>query len=466
MDPQNYPGENEPQVHNLPPFNQPQSSELPPPDNANFLPPVSAQDPDQSAWTATSGGPGIPGQAGESQDDEDKKEKIRQLLKRISAVSIVLFLLFLLFWLIFLRGGSKKSSEDKIKEAANQVEQIAAEVAEAPDLLNFAARGENEGTYTVYNVSVEKGGERKISRKLEVSDITNPTDIEGEMVLFATKGGVYLSDNGGKSYQQIISIAILDEITSIKISKDRKSVAYGLLGPEGKNSVRAYDITNGQTVDLFIAGDQGVFIHDWNASLNKMVYTEGCFYCDGHTTKPILRDLNTGGTKSLYSEPGSNILSIEVSEDFKTMLFVTAAVDDAIYGTGINASGPPYTLHKMDLNSLSDKVVETFGTKNEKRPDGSNYYRNVWIGFTKGASPKPYFAEGKKITIVDGDEKKTLFEFDKDIYSLGYVSDVNVLAGLGTDAKWVVSKFSVQDKKSQLLLDGDKNTIFFGVSNK
>jgi hypothetical protein len=331
--------------------------------------------------------------------------------------------------------------------------------------LNFAARADNEGTYTIYNLPAD-GGDKVVARRLDVSETPKQADVEGNMVLYGTLGGYYLSQDGGRDYTEVIHNAILDEITSAKISKDKKGVAYGLLNSEGVNVVRAYDNDTGKVRDLFSNGDRSVFIHAWNANIGKMIYSETCNGCNSPTNRLILRDLNTGATKEIYNDSAVSIISIETSEDFKTMLFVTAAIDTSLYGTSINASGPPYTVRSMNLDNASSTVVETFGSKGEKRPDGSIYFRNIWVGFTTSPNPKPYFAEGRKITVLDGQSKNSLYEFDQDIQNIGYVSDITIVAGVGTANKWTINKYSVQDKKAERLFDGDRETVVFGVSNK
>lgn len=404
------------------------------------------------------------------EDNITEKPGVQENLKKPKKTKT---LIMVLITLLFLAAGGiyfvlSKNNKPSVKPATNTSSVATKKETKSlqPENVAYAFRNKDDEPFVIYTRPAI-GGERAESKKLPANEFTVNSDVHGANAAFATTKDVYLSTDSGKSYEQIFIGNTNDQVTSLQISKDGTSLAYAVLsGSEPTvNTVKSYDIASKASKDLFTGEKAGIFIFGWNSKENKIIYSSGCYGCDGNRTSPVLRELGNNTVKQLYDTEKSSVVSVVVSDDFKTMLYSTATEDQDLY-PGLGGGGAPYTIRELTIADGSHKTLSTFGTKSEKKADGTNLFRSVRVGYTQSDNPVPYYTDGSSLFTFEGNSEKLLFSFDANTFIVDYVDKNNIIAGIGEYEKWTLNNYTIADKKSVKIFEGDKNTRFFGVTLK
>lgn len=285
---------------------------------------------------------------------------------------------------------------------------------------------------------------------------------------------VYFSKDSGKTFKKIYSLPVNketsqvgDQITSIKISNDGSKVVVGYLPGDSSNQVTEINPDTLATKKLFTSTKAGVFITAYDSVSEKIIYSEGCFNCDGNIGNTVVvRNLKTGQIKELVKSTDTMIKqSVSVNADFTELLVegvtkdLNSAVKDSFFGYYM---GAPYTVISVNIDSAVEKSIASFG---EKQKDPNSPAVHSSIGYMADGKTA-YYALDKQVYSLSSGKPTLLYEAPKGLYSVYFVSDASVVAGYGTYNDFVLNNFSTKDKKVTQILSGDNKTSIFGVTTK
>lgn len=300
--------------------------------------------------------------------------------------------------------------------------------------------------------------------------------VHGNQILIETYGtegdapGILYSSNGGKTYAPIFTgkkpatqSDMGDQITGLVFASDGKSVFFGLLSNEGKNTVkRIFFDKPDVTTDIMTSDARGVFPIAFNVKTQKLVFHEGCFNCDGNFSPTIFSYDVTSKQRSTLIDGTDKHLTV-IANKSATRLLVTAPTVDATK-TGVNSFfgyyvGAPYTITVYDLES--NKSLEpafTVGSASD-----NTYVRS---GFMADDNT-PYYVMGSQILMPGKGEPTLLYEAGKDIHEVFYVSATTVFASVGTYDQYTLNRFGIKTQETKQLLSGDDtSTRIFGITEQ
>ena len=273
-------------------------------------------------------------------------------------------------------------------------------------------------------------------------------------VLFRTSGAngetIFLSTDGGKTYESIVTTKggsgsdLGEQITSVAFSKDGSKIVMAVL-VDGTNTVKQYDLATKETKDLFSVDKAGVFIQAYDSDKNTIIYSTGCYNCDGNRGVPLLlRDLAKAADTELIADSASGyVFQHTFKEDMTKMLYVTGAASTE----GIGPAAP-YKVMELDI------ATKTSTTLKEVKDS-----ENVFVGYSKDGTA--YYAAGNKVQTV---KDVLLYESSKPIFGVHYVDAENVVVSSGTFSDFQVVNFEVKANKVTDLLSGGNNTKLAGVT--
>lgn len=371
---------------------------------------------------------------------------------------------------------SKESSTTDSSKAADTPaaqEKPAVATYEA-DKVTYAYKTSQANPYTMY-YRPAAGGERKEATKLPAEAYPGSPDIVGQTAAFvSTDNKVYVSTDGGVTYSVKYQPDATEVITELKISSDQNRIAFSTNPTEGEDSSGTiYSVnTSGkdkQTVFKSTSG-KALFVLAYSASDNKLAYSEGCYGCDGPRTAYRMYDIKAKTSKDIL--PGVDIQSVQYnatfSDDLSSMVYVQSTIDEKIKVEGLPGyyDAAPYMVKTLDIKTLKATTIETIGKKSEKNANGTDRYRQFYIGFLAGTNTA-YYAEGKTLNIVDADKPKLHYTFDATVTGVHYVSQKTVIASTEkTTNDFLLNNYDVAAKKATLIFEGDANTVLVGVTTK
>ena len=185
--------------------------------------------------------------------------------------------------------------------------------------------------------------------------------IKSETVLLSTdEGKTFASIYTGKASTDNTSLG--EQITSIKISDDKKTVAFASLVYGDKttgNTVKLYDIAAKTTKDLFTSKKAGVFIS--KLDIKNIYYRTGCYNCDG-AQEPVL-----------YSQSIASPKEVIVYEDKTADVYVGITPNNDVTRLLIGKSNQnceglggckPYSLEQYDFATKAITALLTIPTEN------------------------------------------------------------------------------------------------------
>lgn len=394
-------------------------------------------------------------------DQEDpapeKKPKPKKSKKPLLVVLIVLVLAAAgaAGWWYYNNQQSSESAQNT--EQTPETTQEAALTYE-PNTVVYTFSESTDVPYNVYSRPAS-GGERSEALKLDKNENAGSTDIHGNTVVFSTADSIFVSTDGGTSYKEIMQLSAGEQVTSVKLSSDGQKIAYGLL-PDvaGKNSVRSIDLNGENVADLFISESAGVFILGFDAE--KIIYSTGCYNCDGNKPDPQLRNLSNNEVTDLLPDVADNLMwQAAVSDDLTKLVYA--------YGSDVPLNlGPPqapHTIAVLDIASQESTELATIGEAGETNPNGTDKSRNTIVGFLAGTST-PYYTDDTQLYSAENDTPSLLYESEDPIIYVEFASKINVIAGTGTYQEYVLANFSVESQEAATIFNGDTNTRIIGVT--
>lgn len=357
-------------------------------------------------------------------------------------------------------GNTTKSQQ---ANAAQQEKTLTYE----PDLVSYSFRSNQTDPISVY-YRPTAGGERKEVIKLSNDENAVFSDARGQFSVFASDSKIYASSDGARTYKLIYTEQTSDTIVSLKVSGDGKRLAFATVPGVG-NSIAGHIYSIGldgkDKKEITSSDSTALLILNWNDSVGKIAYSEGCYYCDGARSGYKIYDLKTKKTEDLLPGKDLRTLSdgIEVSDDMKQLIYI-----QGVFAPSEWSLAPPHQVKTVDLTNMKETLIQTIGTSGEQNANGTMRYWNFFVGFLAGTSDA-YYSDGESVYRVESNQPKLLFKSDTDINRVHYVSDKKVIVETkvgtnGTD--FLLSNYDVASSKSIQIFEGDVNTLVFGVTTK
>lgn len=303
------------------------------------------------------------------------------------------------------------------------------------------------------------------------------TLIHGNQVLVESVGvdkkapAILHSSDGGKTYTAIFTgkpaataNELGDQITGMTFASDGKSVVFGLLPDGAKNTVKQvfFDKPN-VTTDLMSTTARGVFPIAFNAKTKRLVFSEGCYNCDGNgaSTSAIAYDV-ASQTRTILIDGTDKHLGIIANESATRLLVTTPTVDQKRTG-GIDGGfwgyyiGAPYTLTIFDIET-GKNIEPALAIDDTLEKD---YVRGGFMADDQ----TPYYFSGNKVFMPGKDEPTLLYEAGQPILDAFYVSRDIIFASTGTYNGFTLNRFEAKSQNTEQILTGDGNsTRIFGVT--
>ena len=412
--------------------------------------------------------------------EEDSLKKKKRWVKKLFIILLILILVGSLsggaYYLIVKKKIFAKNTTSQPSNMGSTTNQQAnvntIPKSTTPDAVVYAYKAADKDPYSLY-YRPAIGGDRKEVQKLEKDFVIMNHDVVSQNVVLANENKIYASIDGGKSYKSIYTTSAGGVINSLKLSSEGDRLAVGLVPDFGNNvkgKVFTIDLSGSDKKDLFDADKYAIYLIGWSNTRQQLAYSEGCYACDGGRAAFKLRDLKTKTSKDLI--PGTNIKTLgygqAVSDDLTKLVFVESTYDSAIKTEGPPGyySAAPYKIKTLDLTTNKSTDYATIGTKNEKNSNGTDKYRTFQVGFINGTND-PYYSEGNNQYILDATKSNIEFTADKPIIGIYYANPKTVISSFGKDTSdFLLTNYSVSDKKSSTVLSGDNNTVILNVTTK
>ncbi len=337
-----------------------------------------------------------------------------------------------------------------------------------PENIAYAFKAKESDPYSVY-YRPAAGGERKEALKLDAGKVVLDNDAQGPIVAFIADNVLYASTDSGKTYTKIYEKTGSEELISVRISFDFKRIGLSVLpefGTATKTKVYSLDL-NGKDKKTIAESDKAILLIGWNSDKNKVVYSTGCYACDGARDGYKITDFKENKTQDIVKNLNVKTFnySVAVSTDMSKFVYSTGLEDNVSEGLGVTTLAP-YVIKSVDLNSLAETTLATIGTKDEKNSNGTVKKRDIKLGFLTGSST-PFYIDGLTLNKLDAGKSSLIYQSDKNILDVDYVSDKNIIVSTGgATSDFLLSNYSLSDKKSTQIFSGDNNTLILGVTTK
>lgn len=349
------------------------------------------------------------------------------------------------WWFALRDSDSPKSSTAKqaqIKAPIEDTDGIA-----TPDTIIFSSLTEQGSLEGLYWQDANGGKNTKVT--LAGESYPGEVVVQGQQVAVAGEQAVWLSTDAGKSYSKLLELKQGEQITSLVFAVDGKELAVAVLPEMGDNTVKAINLQTQKSQDLFTSEMRGIFLQAYSPAKKQVLFDEGCFNCDGNVTSALkLRDLETKTDTVVLETKTGAFDQVSMRNDFEAFLFVRSTTDASqsdFIGAEYNA---PYSVEQFTLADKSLKVL------------AENITTEVWaIGYAADGQT-PYYAEGRKISVVKESKPVVLYESTKNISAVYFVSDTDVI--FETD---VLERYDIAAKKTSTILS-DTNSNIWGVATK
>lgn len=344
--------------------------------------------------------------------------------------------------------------------------------ASTPDAVVYAYKAADKDPYSLY-YRPAAGGDRKEVQKIEKDFAIFSHDVVGQTVVFANDSKIYASIDGGKTYKSIYTTSAGGALTSIKLSSEGDRLAVGVVPDFGNNlkgNVFTIDLTGSDKKDLFDADKYAIYLIGWSNTKQQVAYSEGCYACDGGRNAYKIRDLKSKTAKDLVPNTDIKMLGFAkaLSSDLTKLVYIESTLDASIKTVGIPGyySAAPYKVKTIDIATNKVTSYATIGTKNEKNANGTDKNRSFQVGFINGTNDA-YYSEGNNLYTLDSSKANTLFGADQPIIGAFYVSSKLAITSYGKDTSdFLLTNYSVADKKPVTILSGDNNAVILGVTTK
>lgn len=359
------------------------------------------------------------------------------------------------------------------------------------DSIIYYHQAKYEDPLTIYSKPVTSGTRQKLlTLKQKVSDQyywINNSAVSGQNVIYDTYDGIYASQDGGKTFKNVFKLTpTVDEedtdptITSLGFSEDGKKIVFALLPGFGEgnvdNTVKTIELDGNNQSDIHTFKDiAGVFVYNYDSENQQLIYSMGCYYCDGGGGSQHLMDLKTGNDKELFSIKDNQILDgVSVSPDGKNLIYAVGVSDEELVeqagGVGWQG-GPPYKIMQVDVATGKSTQLATIGTLHEKASDGSFKIFVIQIGYTIDTH-QPYYIADNKLFIIDGTKSNLIHEAAKNILYHVYISSKEIIIGVdssvddNTIGNHTFYHYDTATKKTHTIYENKsgENTVPMGVT--
>ncbi|MGZ6005269.1 MAG: hypothetical protein ACXWLH_03900 [Candidatus Saccharimonadales bacterium] len=384
--------------------------------------------------------------------------------------------LLVLFLLAIIAAGGylgwtkyfKKSNLSTSSTSSANSQQSSGPNTFVPVSVAYAFRTSTNVPYKVYTRQAEGGGQHtEANLKLATSETIDFSDTNGLKVVIATDKAIYSSTDGGKTYKLIVKLDIGNNLSSLKISVEGDSIIYSLISSADTSSdVRTVNLDGGSNKSMFVAKAATISVIAYSSAKQSIVYRQGGFG-DMPSALPVLRDRKGKVTDLIKDITPYELQDISVSHDYSTLVYAQAVEnpDGPIEGLG-KFTAAPYTINSINLTTFKLEQLTTFGTKDEKNPNGTFKSRDVKVGFMAGTNT-PYYTDDGKLYEVENGESTKVYEVANKILYLPFVGKDMIIAGYGNQTSdYFLDSYNVSTKKSANIYSGDDNTIIFGVTTK
>ena len=325
--------------------------------------------------------------------------------------------------------------------------------------LAYAFRESEDLPYSLFSRPAG-GGDRTQSTKLNRNETIVSSDVHGANIAFATPDSIYISKNSGESYTEIITLKPGERVTSVKfnVAGDRLGVAL-LPDSATQNKVVSYEFDGKNPTDLFTSDKASVVLAGWDDKL--AFFSAGCIDCDGQKT-PTSYNLETKEFEEITASDASDgVTTITVSNDLSKVIILNAQSAENTLGTV-----PPYQIEVMDVASSDKTLLTTIGEEGERNPNGTLKTYVIETGFLAGTNT-PYYTDENELYVAKDDTPSKVFESEKEIQYVEYVSDSNIIVGVGDSvADYSMVNFSTASQETATIMSADSNTVLLGVTTK
>ncbi len=377
---------------------------------------------------------------------------------------VIIIVLAVGYWFLIHNKKSKSASSN----TTSQSQTVQTANSFTPNTVAYAFKSKDTDPLIMYNRPAA-GGDRTTAKSLANSEAITDSDVSGSNVVVASANALYASTDSGKTYTSILNLTGNAQLTSLKFSSDGQHIVFGYLpGTGGKNTVKITDLKGQNSKDLFTSTVNGVFIIAYNATKQQIIYQEGCFNCDGGPGLPVLRDLKTTKASDLISGlKADELASVAVSSDFSTLVYAKASENSTAPQKALGVfTGAPYTINSLNITNNKLIQIASFGVKGEKNTNGTLKSRQVQVGFVAGTNT-PYYSNDTQLDTVKSGSPSLVYETTQPILIVQFVNEKQILAGYGTDTSdYTFVNYAIQSKKATTILQGDNNTIIFGVTTQ
>ena len=333
-----------------------------------------------------------------------------------------------------------------------------------PDSVAYAFRSKDSESFTLFSRPAI-GGDRIEASKLGKEDDYPASRVSGQNVVIDFDNKLQMSSDGGKTYTQILETEAGQEITDVAFSADGTKLGVAINDTEGEsNTVSSMDLDGQNAAEIFTSKDHaGIRIMGWDAK--TVVYDTFVPNSDGGKFDPHAYSVETKKhTKLIDIDSGSEVISTAVSDDLTKLVYSSGKTDN-------DSDDPfpmplaPHTITELVIESGNEEIVGTVGKLGEKAKNGNALPRDTQVGFLIN-STTPYYTDQGKLFVADNDEATLAHESDNNIIDVKYVSEDLVIASTGEFDNFVLSNYSRETKAAITILEGDANTVIFGVTTK
>ena len=414
--------------------------------------------------------------AASGMDDEEpsqtKKVKVGPPKKRggFKKALLILGILLLAGATVYfvLRGDPKETP--KTSSASQQSQSTApSQKSYAPNTIVYAYKENAADPYTVYWRPAE-GGERKQAIKLSRDEMVLRTHALGSVVTMSTTGGLYISTDAGKSFEQVFTISGQEQITGVRVADSGKNILYAITSDLKTSKVISVDLQGKNSKTVANIDAAGVLIYGWNDGKKQFFYSKGCVSCDGSPSSYELYNTETNKSTPLSIKTADKnfILNVAISDDFSTVAVVNAT-PDSDPNVALDGGAAPYTVAQYDVASKKLTTVATIGTAGEKNANGTARYRTVVAGFLAGTKTL-YYADDSGVYSTLSGEPEQVVKLDKPVRQVDYASltEKHIIFGSATQGEndFTYSNFTTKPEATTKIFDGDANTVVIGVTTK
>lgn len=331
-----------------------------------------------------------------------------------------------------------------------------------PENVAYAFREKDADPYMLYLRPVI-GSDRVEAGELGKEDSGVSSDVYGQNVAVLFDNKLQISTDGGKTYTQILAPEADQEITGFAFNTTGTNLGVAVLNTDkGENTVSSIGLDGQNTTEIFTSKDhKGIDIMGWgDASVMFQAYVPNS---DGGSLNPYQYSIESKKVKQLIEVNDSlQILSVAVSDDL-TKLVYSSGEEDTAGDDPFALPLAPHTISVLDVESGGSKVMSEVGKADEKAPNGTAKQRNTMVGFLVNSSDI-YFTDDAKLFTQSNDGIAMLHaEANTEIQSVFFV---NKLQSIVYDSKNLLVAIDIQPSKITTILEGDENTVIFGITTK